>query len=265
MDLGLAGKTVVITGGASNIGRSISLTFVKEGANVVIAELDEAQAQKVVKEANALGGGRTITLKTDVTDDGQVEALVKKILDEFDKIDVLVNVVGWTFDRLFVEKPREEWEKEIKLNFWSDINCIRAVLPHMIERKSGNIVSIGSDAGRIGEYREAVYGGCKAAVISMSKSIAREVGRYGIRLNTVCPSLTIPENPQEETGEMSMARGTAAFFTPETLQKAASKYALRKLGKPQDIANMVVFLASDAVAGHVTGQTISVNGGYIMP
>jgi 2-hydroxycyclohexanecarboxyl-CoA dehydrogenase len=263
MELGLTGKAVIVTGGGSNIGRAISLAFAKEGSNVVIAEVDETQAQKVASEANALGaGGRTVVIKTDVTKMDQVEAMVKKTVDEFGSVDVLVNNVGWTIDRLFLEKPREEWQREIDLNFWSDINCIRAVLPHMVERKKGNVVSIGSDAGRMGEYREAVYGGCKAAVISMSKTIAREIGRFGVRLNVVCPGMT-PGKP-EETGELSLWRGEmASVLTPEALEKAVKAYPLRKLGKPEDVANAVVFLASDA-ASNVTGQTLSVSGGYTM-
>ena len=263
MDLGLAGKTVIVTGGGSNIGRAILLTFAKEGANVVNAEIDEKQGQKVVMEANALGGGgRPILIKTDVTNNDSVVAMVKKTLETFGKIDVLVNVVGWTIDRLFIEKTREEWEKEIALNFWSDINCIRAVLDHMVEQKYGKIISIGSDAGRMGEFREAVYGGCKGAVIAMSKALARELGRYNININVVCPGLTIPESA-EAIGEKSLWQDMLKIFTPEAQAKAAQAYPLRRIGRPQDVANAVVFLASD-VARHITGQTLSVSGGYTM-
>lgn len=261
MDLGLKGKTVIVTGGGSNIGRAIVLAFAKEGSNVVIAEIDEKQGKKVAAEANTLGG-KAIVIKTDMTDHKQVEEMVKKTLEQFKTIDILVNNVGWTFDRLFIEKPREEWEKEININLWSPINSTRAVLDHMIERRYGRIVSIGSDAGRMGEYREAVYGGCKGAVIAMSKAIAREVGRYGITLNVVCPGMTLPENPEEETGELSMMR-LAGLIPPETKEKMIKNYALRRLGTAQEVANAVVFLASDA-ASFITGQTLSVSGGYTM-
>ena len=118
-------------------------------------------------------------------------------------MDVLVNNVGWTHDRLFVEKTREEWEKEIQINLWGMINCTRAVLDGMIARQAGAIVSLGSDAGRMGEFREGVYGACKAGVIALSKSLAREVGRHGIRLNVVCPGMTMPDS-DEEIGGLSM-------------------------------------------------------------
>ena len=265
MDLGLAGKSVIVTGGGSNIGRAIFLTFVKEGANVICAELDENQGQKVVGEANALGGGRAVFVKTNVTDWDSVQATVKKALDEFGKIDVLSNVVGWTVDRLFIEKQREEWEKEVNLNLWSVINCTRAVIDHMIERKYGKIVSMGSDAGRIGEFREAVYAAAKGGVIALSKALARELGRYNINVNVVCPGMTIPDSA-EHIGERSMlpAMGiTHEQMSPEIKEKIARNYALRRLCTPQEVANAVVFMASDA-ASFITGQTLSASGGYTM-
>ncbi len=262
MDLNLAGRTVIVTGGGSNIGRGIVLAFAKEGPNVVIADIDEVQGQKVAKEANALGG-KAIVIKTDVTDVDSVAAMVKRTLEQFGKIDILVNNVGWGMDRLFIEKPRAEWEKEVNINFWGVINCTRAVLDHMIERKYGKIISISSDAGRMGEYREAVYAGCKGGIIAMSKALARELGRYGINVNVVCPGMTLPESP-EHAGELSMWKSPMAqFLTPEVQEKAAKAYPLRRLGKPQDVAKLVVFLASDA-ASFITGQTISVSGGYTM-
>src|SRR5262249_59438521 len=116
------------------------------------------------------------------------------------RVDVLVNNVGWRGDALFSEKTREEWEKEVQINRWGMINCRRAVLDGMIARKRGAIVSMGSDAGRIGEFREGVYGACKAGVIALSKSIAREVGKFGVRLNVVCPGMTMPATDDEIGG-----------------------------------------------------------------
>lgn len=253
---------MIVTGGGSNIGRAIVLAFAKEGSNVAIADIDEAQGQKVAKEANTLGG-QTIAIKTDVTDVDSVAGMVEKTLGEFGQIDVLVNCAGWVMDRLFIEKPRAEWEKEININLWGVINCTRAVLDHMVDRKCGKIITIGSDAGKVGEYREAVYAACKGGVMALSKSLARELGRHGINVNVVCPSLTIPES-EEHISEASMWGGELMeVFTPEAREKATKAYPLRRLGKPEDVANATVFLASDA-ACFVTGQTISVNGGYTM-
>ena len=261
MELGLAGKAVIVTGGGSNIGRAITLTFAKEGANVVIADFDEPQAKKVFGEANALGaGGRTMEIKTDVTKLDEVEAAVKKTLDEFGKIDVLVNNVGWENLMFFVETTPDFWDKIIDINYKGVLRFARTVLPHFIEQKSGVIVNIGSDSARMGDPREATYAGAKGAVISFTKSIARENGRFGIRANVVCPGATPPDNA-EAGGALSMSRGAAQFWTEEVKAQWGKNYPLRRLGQAQDIANAVAFLASD-VSGFITGQTLSVSGGY---
>ena len=193
MELGLKEKNIIITGGGSNIGRSIVHAFSAEGSNITIAELAQAQGEVVAEEGNAMNtGSRVKVTACDITDPEQVKQMVAESISEFGSVDVLVNNVGWTVDRLFMEKPRAEWEKEVNVNLWGPINCIHAVLPSMIERQVGSIVSISSDAGRMGEYRESVYSACKAGVIALSKSIARETGRYGLRLNMVCPGLVVP-------------------------------------------------------------------------
>jgi 2-hydroxycyclohexanecarboxyl-CoA dehydrogenase len=264
MNLDLAGKSVIVTGGGSNIGRAISLAFAREGSRVAIADVDEAQAQKVAGEAGRLGAKAAVAVRTDVTKWESVQAMVKEVETRFGGVDVLVNNVGWTLDRLFVEKTREEWEKEVQLNLWGMINCTRAVLDGMIAKKSGAIVSMGSDAGRMGEFREGVYAACKAGVIALSKSLAREVGRYGIRLNVVCPGMTMPES-DEEIGGLSMwaAEVNKQWQTPEMKARIAKVYPLRRVARPDDITGAVLFLAS-AAAGFITGQTLSVSGGYTM-
>jgi 2-hydroxycyclohexanecarboxyl-CoA dehydrogenase len=258
MELGLREQGVVVTGGASNIGRAIVHAFAGEGARVLIADVDPARAAQTAAEAP----GRAEVLVTDVTSWESAQAMAAGALELLGAIDVLVNCAGWTIDRLFVEKPRAEWEKEIAVDLWGFINCTRAVLDHMIERRRGRIVSIASDAGRVGEWREAVYSGTKAGVIAMSKAIAKEVGRHGITLNVVCPGF-VPGS-KETSGEGSMWAGDQGVqFTPEILEKVARSYPLRRLGTPEDIAPAVLFLASDQ-ASYITGQTLSVNGGYSM-
>ena len=263
MELGLRGKSVVVTGGGSNIGRAIVHAFAAEGSNITIAELAPSQGEKVAAEVAATGSAsRVKVIAADVSDHHQVESMVEQTLAEFGSIDVFVNNVGWTIDRLFMEKPREEWEKEVQVNLWGAINCIHGVLPSMIERQSGAIVSISSDAGRIGEYREAVYSACKAGIIALNKSVARETGRYGIRLNVVCPGVVVP--PEEESiSEESMWNQMRDIFTEDVRERVKRNYPLRRLAASSEIANSVVFLASDA-ASFITGQTLSVSGGYTM-
>lgn len=263
MELGLKSKNVIITGGGSNIGRGIVHAFAAEGSNITIAELVPVQGEKVAAEVAAMNtGSRVKVIETDVTDQQQVESMIAQSIDEFGSADVLVNNVGWTIDRLFMDKPREEFEKEVQINLWGAINCIHAVLPHMIERQSGSIVCISSDAGRMGEYREAVYSACKAGVIALSKAVARETGRYGLRLNVVCPGLIVPPGDESISSE-SMWNQMRDIFTDEVLERVERNYTLRRMGTAPEIANAVVFLASDA-AGFITGQTLSVSGGYTM-
>ena len=264
MELGLKGKNVLVTGGGNNIGRAIVLAFAAEGCNVAIAELNHAAGERVVAEVSALGSGASaIVVDADVTNQARTSAMMAEAIDRLGAVDVLVNNVGWTIDRLFMDKSRDEHVKEVDVNLWGAINCIHAVLPHMIERQSGAVVSISSDAGRMGEYREAVYSACKAGVIALSKSLARETGRYGLRFNMVCPGLVVPDQSEVSGSESMWSQGMQDLFTDEVLERVKRAYPLRRIGSAQEVANAVVFLASDA-ASFITGQTLSVSGGYTM-
>lgn len=266
MDLGLQGKTAIVTGGASNIGKAIAVGLFEEGANVVIADVDQAQAERVVGGLNASGRDGALFVETDVGDRPQVERLAVRTLEAFGQIDILVNNAGWTNNGYFLEKPVEDFEREIDINLWGPINCVRAVAPSMIARSYGRIVTIGSDAGRVGEFKEAVYGACKGGVIALSKALAREFGKHNVTVNVVCPGLTLPENP-EDAGINSLwhrdSPQNKLFRDKEVLAKVVKQYPLRRLGVPGDIVPMVLLLSSD-VSSYVTGQVISVSGGYAM-
>ena len=263
MELGLNDKHVIVTGGGTNIGRAIVHAFGAEGSKISIAELVPRQGEIVAAEVAAMDSGAVVNvIPTDVTDPEKVASMIKTAVGEFGPIDVLVNNVGWTIDRLFMEKPRHEWEREVQVNLWGAINCIHGVLPGMIAKESGAIVCISSDAGRMGEYREAVYSACKAGVIALTKSVARETGRYGLRLNVVCPGLVVP--PDEELiSEESMWTQMRDIFTEDVRERVEQNYLFRRMAKASEIANAVVFLSSDA-ASFITGQTLSVSGGYTM-
>jgi 2-hydroxycyclohexanecarboxyl-CoA dehydrogenase len=266
MNLGLAGKTAIVTGGASNIGKAIAVGLFGEGANVVIADVDERQSQRVAAELETSGGARVLFVKTDVGDRSQVQNMAERTLEAFGQIDILVNNAGWTSNDLFINKPYEEFDREIAINLWGPIHCIRAVAPSMMERSYGKIITIGSDAGRVGEYNEAVYGACKGGIIALSKALAREFGKHQLNVNVVCPGLTLPENPGD-AGDNSLwhpdSHQSRIFQNEETLKKVVRHYPLRRVGVPGDVVPIVLLLASDQTS-YITGQTISVSGGYAM-
>ena len=264
MDLELKGKTAIVTGGSSNIGRSITLTLAKEKANVVIADVDEDQAKKVV-EAAASSGCTTVFIKTDISDWDSVQAMVKHTIKEFKTIDILVNNAMITGAMgSFIETSRDQWSKWIPGGYGGFLNCTRSAVDYMIERKYGKIVSIGSDSARYGKQNESFNAGIKAAIIAHSKSLARELACHGINVNTVCPAAIFPTNP-EEVGKHTI-HASMPFDHPERLAfiaKEAETIPLGRVGKPEDVANIVVFLVSDR-ANFITGQAFSVSGGLTM-
>ncbi len=263
MDLGYKGKAVIVTGGSSNINRANVLAFAKEGANVICADIDDKQGPKVVAEANSLGGGKAIYVRTDVTSPESINLLMNEAMKEFGKVDVLINGVGWQESpwRLFMEQDRKTWEKMVALNLWSVIYGTRAALEVMIPRKYGKIINIGSEAGRIGEFRQTFYSACKGGVIAFTKAVAKEVGRYSINVNCICPAGVIPEKA-EHASELSMTQGVTQENMSEEMKKMQVKmYPIGRMAKAQDVANTVLYVCSDA-ASFIHGQTISVNGGY---
>ncbi len=262
MDLGLRGRTVIVTGGSSNIGRGILLAFAAEGSNIVNADIDVEQGRKAVDQANSTGG-HAILVETDVTDWDSAQAMVKTTLDRFGRIDVLVNNAGGTTGMArFINKEREEWAREIDLNYWSVINCTRAVVDNMIERRYGRIVNISSNGGINGQaaISTAVYGGLKGGVMALSRALAWEFGEYGITVNCASPGWIVPHS-RDDTGRDSFWNKFGYdYFTPEKLEGYTRSWPVRRLGRPEDIAYTVLFFASEH-AGFLTGQTVSVSGG----
>lgn len=262
MELNLKGKSVVVTGGGSNIGRAIVLAYAEEGANITIGDIDSDQAAKVAELALKRGAAGVQAIKTDVTNLDQVKAMFGSAVKRFGALDVLVNNVGWDQLMFFTQTTPDFWQKVIQINYVGVLNCTKAALEIMVPQNAGSIISISSDASRQGEPREAVYGGVKAAINSFMKTIAKENGRYGIRCNIVCPGITVPE-ADEEVGSTSMWTSRDSMFTPEQFEKIAKALPLKRIGRPADIAKAVVFLSSGA-AGYITGQVLSVSGGYSM-
>lgn len=260
MELNLNGKTAIVTGGASNIGKEITRMLAREGANVILADIDMEQAERVAREATEQGGGQVRAVRSDVTSRDDADATLQATLDAFGPPQILVNNVGWAEHKLFVDKDWNAARREFDINFWGSLYLSKAVLPSMIEAQHGRIICIASDAGKVGEYRESIYSAAKAGVMGLVRTLAREVGRYSITVNGVCPSMIVPESA-EDVGRFSMHHERDR--PPELMAKIIKKYPLGRVGRPQDVGNLVVFLASDA-GSFITGQNISVNGGYTM-
>jgi 3-oxoacyl-[acyl-carrier protein] reductase len=258
--LDLGGRVALVTGAGQGVGRQIALHLAAHNAGGVVVNdyvLDRAKA--VAEEIKAEGGAKAIALQADVSDLGSVKAMVAAAEKEFgQKIGVLVNNAGNAganpnpeLRKPFWETGPEAWNSYIGVNLYGVMNCAAAVIPGMIERKAaGRIVTIISDAGRWGDSGLEIYAGAKAGAAGFTRAVARTLGRYGITANSVAIALTA--TPAVE----ARLKGD-----PEVLKRTLEKYVIRRPGRPDDIANMVLFLASDA-SSWITGQTYPVNGGF---
>jgi 2-hydroxycyclohexanecarboxyl-CoA dehydrogenase len=247
----LAGKVAMVTGAAQGIGRAIATRLAEEGAKVAIADIQEEVAAKTATDLK-LGGLHAMPIKLDVTSLDSAVAAVARIERELGPVDILVNNAGWDKLEPFVESTPDTWDRVIAINFRGVLNCCKAVIPGMQARGGGKIVSISSDAGRVGSLGEAVYSGCKAAIIAFSKTLARELARNKINVNVLCPGPT----------ETALLRG-AMENQPKILDAMLHAIPMRRLGQPQDLAGAVAFFASPD-ADYATGQVLSISGGLTM-
>jgi 2-hydroxycyclohexanecarboxyl-CoA dehydrogenase len=245
------GKVAIVTGSAQGIGRAIALRLAAEGAKVAVADIDFAGAQRTAGEIKDAGGS-AVGMKLDVTRLDDAVAAADAAERDLGPIDVLVNNAGWDVVEPFVVSAPETWDKVIAINFRGVLNCCKAIAPRMQARKHGKIVSISSDAARVGSTGEAVYAGCKAAIIGFSKTLARELARDGISVNVVCPGPT----------ETALLRNAMAG-RPGVLDAMAKGIPMRRLGQPDDLAGAVAFFASPD-SDYATGQVLSVSGGLTM-
>jgi 2-hydroxycyclohexanecarboxyl-CoA dehydrogenase len=242
-----------VTGGGRGIGRAVALALSRAGWAVGVLDLDGASAAAVAAEI-AETGGAAAGAAADVTQPATVQAGIAAIERELGPVEALVNNAGWDVLARFVEGPPELWDRVIAVNLKGALNATHAVLPGMIARGRGRIVSISSDAGRVGSSGEAVYSACKAGVIGFSKALAREVARAGITVNCVCPG------PTETALLASVMAGEQGEKVLAGMRRAIP---LGRLGLPEDVAPAVVYLLSDGAA-YVTGQVLSVSGGLTM-
>jgi 2-hydroxycyclohexanecarboxyl-CoA dehydrogenase len=267
MDLFLKGKVAIVTGSGLGIGRVSILTLAGEGANVVVNDINQAVAEKTAEEARALGV-KALAIKAGVDNQDEVNALYNKVIEEFGRVDILINNAGrgvhWEAGktpRPFAETEKEDWDYTVNLCLYGVFNCTRAVLPGMIKNQYGKIVNMISDAGRTGEAFMAAYSAAKGGIVAFQKALAREVGKFNINVNAVSAGATDTERILASREKLKAKMGDEDF---KKRQEAMLKnYPIRRLGEPIDLARMCVFLSSD-VSRHITGQTISVSGGFSM-
>jgi 2-hydroxycyclohexanecarboxyl-CoA dehydrogenase len=246
-EMDLTGRVAVVTGAAQGIGEATveKMTFL--GARVALLDVKLEKAEEVAEKARG-AGAEVLAVACDVTSSSEIHAAVSRVAEHLGQIDILVNNAGWTEVHPFMEEDEAYWDRLIAINLKGPILVTRAVLPQMIEMKRGKIVNVSSEVARMGMYGQVVYSAAKGGVISFTKSLAREVGRYGINVNCVCPG---PVN----TPLFRVQVPDLEFFRKAT--------ALRRVGEPSELASVIAFLCSSE-ADYVTGEVISVAGGWGM-
>src|ERR1700761_808857 len=265
MDLGLADARVIVTGGASNIGRGIVHASAAEKARIVISDIDGPQAEKVRVEAEELGAADVKVAIADLTKPEAGESVVGAAVRAWGGLDVLVNNAGWSVPGFVAtDTDRDKWQRTIEINLFSAIAATQAAIPVMKEAGGGAMVFIASDAA-FGQIRQGVYGASKAAMVALARTTAREHGRHGIRSNIVCPGLVVPDGPDAIGATSLWAVGEDAVFNQKQIDFMLKDTPLRRLTTADDIGRAVVWFSSPYAARQVTGQLISVSGGYTMP
>lgn len=265
MDLGLSNARVVITGGASNIGRGIVHEFAAEGARIVLNDIDAPQAEKVRDEALSLGAAAVELAIEDLAAAGGAERAVGAAVSEWGGVDVLVNNAGWSVPGFVAtDTDRQKWQRTVEVNFFSAVAATQAAIGPMKDAGEGSIVFIASDAA-FGQIRQGIYGATKAAMVAFARTTAREHGRHGIRSNIVCPGLVMPAGPEAVGAASLWSVGEDEVFNPKQIEFMLKDTPMRRLTTAEDVARSVLWFASPKATRQVTGQMISVSGGYTMP
>jgi 3-oxoacyl-[acyl-carrier protein] reductase len=246
--LKLKGKVALITGAAQGIGKSIALLLAQNGANIVVSDINLERAEETAREIESIGS-KAMAVKVDVANLKEVEQMVEAVLEKFGKIDILVNNAGITRDKLILRMTEEDWDAVLNVNLKGTFNCTKVVVRHMAKQRSGKIVSIASVVGEMGNAGQANYSASKAGVIGLTKTIAREFAQRRINVNAIAPGYI--ETPMTE-------------ILPEKVkEELKSLIPMERLGKPEDVAEAVLFLVSEE-SNYITGQVLNVNGGIYM-
>lgn len=249
--MNLSGKVALITGGSRGIGAAIALKLASLGADLVvnyIGEVEEAAVAEVVRKIQTKGV-KTLPVAADVTNEAQVKSMVEEVITEWGKVDILVNNAGITRDALALRMKPADWNSVIQVNLTGAFYCTQAVLKPMMKARSGSIVNIASIVGLRGNAGQANYAASKAGLIALTKSLAKEVGARGIRVNAVAPGFI--ETPMTKQ------------LSEEVRERAREMIPLGRFGQPAEVAAVVAFLASDE-ASYINGAVVSVDGGLIL-
>ncbi len=265
MDLKIINKIALVTGAGNGLGRAIALGLAAEGAKVVVADLNETAAQKVAQEIESLGGA-ALAIYCDATNPDDVDMMVQKTVEEYGAVDILVNNVGGGFGTGFLAKTFiDEWDKTIEINLKSAFLCCRAVAQVMMKNKKGRIINMSSVSGRAGEPLIGSYCAAKFGVVGLTQVLAKELARFDITVNSVCPGYVF--TPGWEKLAQSL-KETHAAFSAKSLEEIFETRvkSVTPLGRPQsaeEVASLVAYLASEE-ARSITGQAISIDGGIFM-
>ncbi|EKD38527.1 MAG: hypothetical protein ACD_75C00703G0002 [uncultured bacterium] len=244
----LEGKNAIVTGGSQGIGTAVSLMLAEEGANVCLtyrSHKDEAEA--IVKQIEGMGR-KALCVKCDIASFAEAEAVVKAALETFGKIDILVNNAGMNWDGVCWKMTEEQWDRVLEVNLKGYFNFTRHTAPLLKEQKSGRIINVTSINGMRGKFGQSNYSASKAGIIGYTKAVAKELGAFGVTVNAVAPGLI----------ETAMLKDSDA--RDKIIDLAMAEIVLKRVGQPEDLANVIAFLASDK-ARHVTGECIKVDGG----
>ncbi|MFH2138973.1 MAG: 3-oxoacyl-[acyl-carrier-protein] reductase [Candidatus Omnitrophota bacterium] len=244
----LKDKVAVITGGASGIGKEIALMLAKEGANCVICDVNEDALKSSAEEIEALGV-KSLPIVLDVSNLEQCDVMVNKVIDKFQKIDILINNAGITRDGLLLRMSEKDWDAVIAVNLKGTFNCTKAAVKRMIKQRYGRIVNIASIIGLMGNAGQSNYAASKAGIIGFTKSVAREVASRNVTVNAIAPGFIDTKMTQ---------------VLPDEVKEAMLKQIpMARFGNTDDVSKLVLFLASDD-SSYITGQVVSINGGMLM-